>query len=591
MRFVVKIHNRDYSSWSLVPAEVQDLDNVSSTADTINQKMISPAELKLFHGDHIEKCTQNNQDGSSIQKYHCSWVRTVAYIPGVLVLNGSTYGRCKSSNRFLYKCIPFDKTLPEFLIPYNISRKSKQTISTHKINTYVLFKFTEWNLKHPTGQLHEVIGPVHRPDSYYTYQLHANNIYPVTSKDYRSIYKKVTSWDSPIDHVKKTMTSVEYDLNRCITVDPENSVDFDDAIGCNTLPNNNWVVFIYIANVPAWVKALNYWDNIKHRCSTIYLPKKKYSMFPSILGDDLMSLVANKQRHAVRMKIEINPNDISNIVDVTIDPVIVTVSKNYTYDDPDLPKDITYKLLNKITLACNAVTNYMDVINDSHAVVAYWMTCMNHQIGRKLVSINKGIVRCIAGKDTVKSCISSIKTKDIPAGVVSCASRWGCLGGKYMLSSENIGHTYIGNGLDAYAHSTSPIRRLVDIVNLSRILEHEAKETWGTQGNNALTEIETMLDTINDKMRRIRKTTQQCCLLHVCSVFDNVNNTVTGYCMPAYNSCETDTDIPIYIPSLQLISYVKYAERYTPLSSHKFKILVFQDKSTFHTKVKLQHIL
>ena len=47
------------------------------------------------------------------------------------------------------------------------------------------------------------------------------------------------------------MTSVEYDLNRCITVDPENSVDFDDAIGCNTLPNNNWVVFIYIANVPA----------------------------------------------------------------------------------------------------------------------------------------------------------------------------------------------------------------------------------------------------------------------------------------------------------------------------------------------------
>ena len=52
---------------------------------------------------------------------------------------------------------------------------------------------------------------------------------------------------------------------------------------------------------------------------------------------------------------------ISNIVDITIDPVIVTVSKNYIYDDPDLPKDITYKLLNKITLACNAVTNYMDV--------------------------------------------------------------------------------------------------------------------------------------------------------------------------------------------------------------------------------------
>ena len=40
-------------------------------------------------------------------------------IPGVLVLNGNkTYGKIKK--RFLYKCIPDDRRIPEFLIPYTI---------------------------------------------------------------------------------------------------------------------------------------------------------------------------------------------------------------------------------------------------------------------------------------------------------------------------------------------------------------------------------------------------------------------------------------------------------------------------------------
>ena len=74
------------------------------------QPTINPVEKKLFNQDVF--CLESN----NVKILHSS-VRSVEYIPGVLVLEGDKkYGKYKK--KFLYKCIPDDKRLPFFLVPY-----------------------------------------------------------------------------------------------------------------------------------------------------------------------------------------------------------------------------------------------------------------------------------------------------------------------------------------------------------------------------------------------------------------------------------------------------------------------------------------
>ena len=46
-----------------------------------------------------------------------------------------------------------------------------------------------------------------------------------------------------------------------------------------------------------------------------------------------------------------------------------------------------------------------------------------------------------------------------------------CASGKYTNYQENNGHELINAGLDNYVHITSPIRRLVDLLNMLKIQE------------------------------------------------------------------------------------------------------------------------
>ena len=74
---------------------------------------------------------------------------------------------------FLYKLIPDDKRLPEFLVPYN-----KKIVFNKKVsNKYVVFKFKHWDNKHPVAQLDQVIGDVNILDNFYEYQLYCKSLY------------------------------------------------------------------------------------------------------------------------------------------------------------------------------------------------------------------------------------------------------------------------------------------------------------------------------------------------------------------------------------------------------------------------------
>jgi exoribonuclease R len=79
-------------------------------------------------------------------------------LTGVLKLDdGKTFGRTSNKKRLLYKCMPSNKKLPFFLIPYEIRNGFNKK---HK-NKLILFKFSEWGqFNHPHGSIIETIGDI-----------------------------------------------------------------------------------------------------------------------------------------------------------------------------------------------------------------------------------------------------------------------------------------------------------------------------------------------------------------------------------------------------------------------------------------------
>ena len=126
----IEIQNRKYTEW--IWREI-------GTNKIINNNNLDPLKLKtkLFNGDIVEE----NGD-LRYSKYHSTQTQT--QITGTLLLSGKTYGRDKNNHkRLLYICIPADKILPLFLIPYeekniNFNKFVKvKIIFIHNVNFFI----------------------------------------------------------------------------------------------------------------------------------------------------------------------------------------------------------------------------------------------------------------------------------------------------------------------------------------------------------------------------------------------------------------------------------------------------------------------
>ena len=125
---------------------------------------INPFVERLFHGDIVD------DKGKVLTP---SPIRTEKNIPCILDFKGSTYGRAK--DKLLYRCIPDDKTIPQFVVPY----EQKQVgFVKHKTNKYVLIQFKSWSKgeKHPTGSLTNTIGDTNNHYALGEYQLYCKNL-------------------------------------------------------------------------------------------------------------------------------------------------------------------------------------------------------------------------------------------------------------------------------------------------------------------------------------------------------------------------------------------------------------------------------
>ena len=575
--FSILIHNREYTEFTL-----SELKTNKKITDEEIIKNIDPIGNKLLSNDVIEYDTENKT--VTIKQ---SFTRKMKNIAGVIITNDNkTYGRYKK--KLLYKCIPNQQTLPVFLVPYQI----KQGFYKTNINRYVIFEFKEWttNQKHPICSLNNTLGEVSNLNVFYEYQLYCNSLFNSIKPFIKATQKKFKgkNEDEYIELIKNKY-NIEDLTNKkdlyIFSIDPECSLDYDDAVSIQKINKNDYIISIYIANVPLWLDVLNLWESFTDRISTIYLPNRKRPMLPTILSDELCSLQENKKRFAFAMNVHVD--SYGNIRNITYNSCLIKVDKNYRYEENNLIKNEHYSRLFNIVSNMRNNHPFIDSINNSHYLVAYLMIFMNYHCAIKMQNDKCGIYRSVILKDDNNNIPNTID-KNIKQFI----TLWKCTIGQYTLYDNIKEHKMISKkGLDVYMHITSPIRRLVDLLNIAIIEENlnlfKLSKSYMIFQNKWIENLEY----INKTMRSIRKVQNTCELITLCNNNpDILNKTYNGYIFDKIITYKNQYQYMVYIPELKLLNKIILNEEHRNYSNFNFKLYIFIDEYKVKKKIRLQKV-
>jgi len=499
MQYRIKINDRNYSSWDIQPRDENLVDK-------------TPFDNKLFHEDTFE-IDPNQKDEIHIVT---SPTRESKYIAGVLILEkNKTFGRTPNKKRLYYSCIPHDKHLPTFLVPYDID------IGFEKVfpNKYVLFRFDHWlkQEKHPYGILVETIGDVTNLFNYDIYQLYAKNLHRPHKHIQKQIQNhiKIKGIDTCIQEILSdplrfgTVEDRRETDRNIFSMDPTGCMDRDDAVSIRNLveglePNDNhkYLVSIYIANVAIWIEYFQIYTFLQEtNISTIYLQDNVIPMLPTALSEKICSLDQTHDCFAIVMDFEI---DILAKTIKTVDTkqCLIRVKRNFDYTSKGLELYPPYKNLLNIT------QKFFPEMKESHALVAFWMMQMNKEMAKELYRNKTGIFRISSSTKDDQTNIHKDTSKDIFLYIWENA-----ISGKYVMYSDNtIDYSHAIIDVPLYIHFTSPIRRMVDIYNQIswvNIIEKREKSRF------ANIDIDIDIDKINQDTKKIRKMEKEKVLLNM----------------------------------------------------------------------------
>ena len=605
--------DRNYNSWNIYnnndgyidpvhginidPVHGVNIDPVHGVnIEPVHGINIDPVHGKLFSGDIFIISNEIEHTIKIVQSIY----RHESFIPGILVLSdGKTYGN--SNNRLLYKCIPNDIRIPIFLIPYQI----KTNFSKKQDDLYVLFRYENWNDKHPIGILDNVIGSVIELVNYYEYQLYCKGLHTsiqMFNKQVNSKCRNTSEQDILESILKKNPLIEDRRSEHIITIDSSNTTDYDDAIGIVDKLNdigivdklNDICLSIYIANVPIWIEELKLWQSFSDRVSTIYLPDKKRSMIPSLLSDNLCSLKEGYDKIAFVMDIYIDRNT-GLIKTVEYKNAIIRITKNHIYDSKPLKHDNIYRKIQKQVIQLHEKYTYVQSIKSSTDVIAYLMILMNHYTANEMIKYKIGIYRSVQFIERNKIDIKD----DLPDDVNKFLKVWNSSFGSYTLYDNRSSHALME--LESYTHITSPIRRLVDLLNIMILQQKSNIYSFGVDAMEFYNRWLERIEFINISMKSTRKVQNDCNLLELITnssnnvsdnVYNNVSNNIIydGYVFDKSERNDGKFQYTVYLPDIKMISQVIIEDSREKYEKMKFHIYIFHDEENLKKKIRLYPI-
>jgi exoribonuclease R len=560
-QYKIIIEDRNCDGWSLTN---------TITLEDVSLKEFNPLSYKLFNGDIF---TYNNGEFTLIH----SCTKSMNYLSGVLVLEkNKSYGKYKDKQ--LYKCLPDDRRIPSFLIPYEIKKIGFSKIYKNK---YVTFGYSHWDHKHPYGKLLQVIGEVDKLENFYEYQLYCKSLNASIQGFTRATSQalKLRSRDEFIDLVFEKYPNIEnrIESHKIFTIDSETTQDYDDAIGIKKVDDTYTIVSIYISNVIIWMELLELWDSFSERISTIYLPDRKRPMMPTVLSECLCSLQENETRFAFTMDIHIKNNMIDN---VTYCNSAIKIYRNFVYDTEELLKDEEYKNIYSTLKGLSINKKYVPKIKQSGDVITYLMILMNHRTGMELLKINKGIFRSAVFTPKVKI------PEHLPESVYKFLHNWSNFSGQYVL---DVPESHELLELECYIHITSPIRRLVDLLNMIKLHEVFNLFPMSDKVSKFYDNWTERIEHINITMRAIRKVQVDCNLLEMC-MNDNeiLKKDYDGYMFDKMVRNDGLYQYMVFLPDLKMTSKITIRDDVENYANCKFNIHIFTDQDRLKKKIRLQ---
>ena len=528
--------NRNYSSWEIID---------TSNNPVVFDKNFDPVANKVLKGDVISSEFINR----------CSKYRN-AILPGILKLNNKTYGRSKDGN-FFFKIIPNDKVLPVFLVSY----KEKNNFSKLKNDKYVLFTFKCWNIKHPECILSNVLGNIEDDKAYYDYLLYSKNLFRNNYKNLNSLKKTIENYKLP--NIEDRSDSI------IITIDPTDCTDFDDAIGLIEQCDGNKILSIYITDTVHIINHCNLWNRLYDNVSTIYLPFKKQSLLPKLLCDNICSLRENFQRQVMSLDLYLDCDN--NIIKKEFKTAIIKVTKNFVYEEKDLIESELYKNIFQI---CNSL---FENITDSHDVISNLMILINHYAAQLLFKNKCGIFRISENTNNNMSLELSKHIQD-----------WTPYTGSYCLHEDNIGHKSLC--LNEYCQISSPIRRIVDIINMLYLNNIIDNYLFNKNINDFLDYWNNNLEYLNKLDKSIKKIQNTAYIYNISKTIDFSD----GYVIDCFLETKK-SKIKLYVSSIYLINIksifnIQLDYPLTIYNKYSFKIYCFEDEINLRKKIKLQLI-
>jgi len=318
---------------------------------------------------------------------------------------------------------------------------------------------------------------------------------------------------------------------------------------------------------------------------------------PAFLSEGLCSLQQNTTRFAFTMDIVLEEG---RIVNVSYKNAAIRVRKNYVYEDELLLESVDYKRLFQCATSMFHEIKCGDEIKDSHDLVAYLMILMNYHCALDLLKHGNGIFRNAVLKSGAPICFPD----GLSANVKKNLRLMKTMQGKYVdgaaLNDAGLNDVALNDAittrheamdLDAYVHITSPIRRIVDLLNMIQIQENNGLIQLSKKASKFYAAWIGELEYINASMRAIRKVQTDCSLLEMC-----VNNPeVMDRAFDGYVFDQTrDTRVAsmfsysVYLPDLKLMCYFKTAEDISDYALRQFKLYMFHDEDNFKRKIRVQ---
>jgi len=571
-QYRVMIQSANYTEWEFIPMDKMQ-------PQVSNELPIDPLKLKLFSKDiilydNIEK---------KMEMIH-SEVRSGAYYAGILLLEqNKTYGRTQNKKRLLYKCIPDDRHLPAFLVPYEI----RLGFQKQQKNKYIVFKFDQWSQQHPQGIIMDTIGDTDQLTHFYEYQLYCKSLHisltDFTNKTRDEIQKKTQE-----EYIQQILENPDFHIedrrhiNNIITIDPEHSTDFDDAFSIETIKETNqYKISVYIANVYVWLETLQLWKSFSNRISTIYLPDRKRPMLPTILSDSLCSLQEGLTRFAFVIDFFIDKTTL-DIINTEFHHVSIIVHKNYRYEEYSLLyENPDYRLLFELT------TTLDKSVTDSHDLVSYWMVKMNSTCGQALAERQIGIFRQATFTKKEENPITTLDPK-----VQRIIYTWNNIAGQYILYDKQTDISHEALKVKNYIHITSPIRRLVDLLNhLWLSISIKLIENISEDATIFLQKWLDDIEYINSSMRSIRKIQTDCEVLHRCFTDPTImEKEHQGVMFDKIQKNDQSFVYMVYLTELKLLSRLKSYQEFDNYSQMSFHIYLFEEEHSMKKKIRVQPV-